>query len=206
MARIIEQSLGRTGNLIDVGAHAGEIIGAALRSSPDGSHIAYEPIPAYAQVLRERYPHIRVREIALSNENGVCAFQWATKLPGYSGLKERTYPGDPGIETIQVTTRRLDDDLPAGYVATVIKIDVEGAEGLVFEGALETLRRHRPVVIFEHGQGGSDLYGTRPSDVYKLLCDEVGLRLFDLDGNQLTLEGLEASYYQGFGWNYVARP
>ena len=31
-----------------------------------------------------------------------------------------------------------------------IKIDVEGAEGLVIRGGVETIKKYKPVVVFEH--------------------------------------------------------
>lgn len=49
----------------------------------------------------------------------------------------------------EVEVRTLDSfRLPR---ANVIKIDVEGHAPRVLAGAVETLRRHRPVIWFEHG-------------------------------------------------------
>ena len=45
----------------------------------------------------------------------------------------------------------------------------EGAELQVLEGAVTTLQRHRPIVIFEHGSGSAETYGTLPADVFGLL-------------------------------------
>ena len=38
------------------------------------------------------------------------------------------------------------------------------------------LRRNRPFVVFEHGLGAADCYGTRPEQVFDLLSD-CGLRV-----------------------------
>jgi FkbM family methyltransferase len=53
---------------------------------------------------------------------------------------------------------RLDDmELPG---LDFMKIDVEGAEGLVIQGAQETIKKYKPVIFFEHN------YQTiRPEDV-----------------------------------------
>ncbi len=64
----------------------------------------------------------------------------------------------------------------------MIKIDVEGAEREVLEGAIETIVRYKPTVVFEHGKGAAPHYATGPRDVYALLCAQAGLRIFDLDG------------------------
>ena len=84
-----------------------------------------------------------------------------------------------------------------------MKIDVEGAELLVMRGAAETLGRHKPFVIFEHGIGGADLYGSKPGEVFDLLSD-AGLRIFDLEGDgPYTRDGFEAVFTEPI-WNFLA--
>jgi hypothetical protein len=51
-----------------------------------------------------------------------------------------------------VATERLDETLPAGYMPRLIKIDVEGAERQVIEGAIEAISRCKPAVWFDHAQ------------------------------------------------------
>ena len=65
----------------------------------------------------------------------------------------------------------------------IIKIDVEGAEVLVLQGAVKTIRRHAPLLIFESGEGARNHYGFTARDVYALVCDDLGYRIFDLDGH-----------------------
>ena len=54
-------------------------------------------------------------------------------------------------------------------------------------GGTATLRRSRPFIVFEHGLGASDCYGTRPEHVYDLMAD-CRLRI-SLMGNWLESEG-----------------
>jgi hypothetical protein len=56
------------------------------------------------------------------------------------------------------------------------KIDVEGGEFQVLKGAMETVRRDRPFIVFEFGMGGADWYGVQPEDMYRLLAS-CGLEL-----------------------------
>ena len=63
----------------------------------------------------------------------------------------------------------------------LVKIDVEGAELQVLRGAVETIRRCKPTIVFEHGIGGADCYGTEPEDVYDLLDGEE-MAVSTLDG------------------------
>ena len=84
---------------------------------------------------------------------------------------------------------------------------MEGAERLVIEGAIETISKCKPIVVFEHGRGSTDHYHTQPRHIYELLHDEAGLRIFDLDGNgPYTLGQLEETFTRCDRWNYVARP
>lgn len=102
-------------------------------------------------------------------------------------------------------TERLDDVLPDGFAPALVKIDVEGAELQVMLGAIETLSRHRPHVLFEHGAGGADLYGARPTQIFDLLND-VGLRIFDLEGDgPYSREHFEQTFTEPI-WNFLAAP
>ena len=90
-------------------------------------------------------------------------------MPAESGFRERFHSGEQQIEKLTVRTETLDRCLPDGYVPTLIKIDVEGAELQVFEGAIETISRYKPIIIFEHGKGGATFYDTQPQHIYQLL-------------------------------------
>jgi FkbM family methyltransferase len=192
-------------NCIDVGANVGEILEEIVRVAPRGRHIAYEPLPDHAADLAKRFPDVDVREAALSNSEGQVSFQHVHSRPAMSGLRRRDYPGDEQIEEITVRTERLDSALPADYVPSLIKVDVEGAEHQVIEGAIETIRRHQPIVAFEHGRGAASHYGTGPSQIFELLCGEAGLRIFDLDGTgPYSQADLARTFDDGAYWNFIA--
>ena len=205
MRLLLAFSLAAGSNCIDVGSHDGRFLSEMVRIAPLGHHIAYEPLPPFFTKLTKDFPGVDVRSAALSNVGGTSEFTYVKNLPAYSGFRRRRYPTKPIIETITVQTERLDDRMPPEYIPALIKIDVEGAEQLVIEGAMETITRHRPIVLFEHGMGASDFYGTGPSDIYGLLCDSAGLRIFDLDGyGPYSLPQLEAVYRRNDRWNFVA--
>lgn len=152
----------------------------------------------------------RSHEAALSNRAGEAEFSYVHgSAEGWSGLRFRPLPTgeDAHVEQIQVRLEVLDEILDPDYRPALIKIDVEGAEQQVIEGALETLRRHRPIVIFEHGIGSANVYGTSPPDIYALLCGECSLRIFDLDGSgPYSLEDFERTYHSLERVNFVAHP
>jgi FkbM family methyltransferase len=210
MRRLLAFTLSPDSNCVDVGAHRGAILAEMQRVAPSGRHIAFEPLPHLCELLRQTFPDVEVHQAALSNHEGESDFAYVHgAAEGWSGLLFRPLPtGDePEVEQLRVPLRALDQVLNKDYRPALIKVDVEGAEQQVLEGAIETLRRHRPIVIFEHGLGSANAYGTHPGDIYRLLCEQAGLRIFDLDGSgPYTLAELERTYSACERVNFVARP
>ncbi len=103
----------------------------------DNRHIAYEPLPHMHRYLLDHFPSVDVRLAALSNEEGETSFSYVKNMPGRSGFRERSYAKQQKVEKLRVRTETLDSSLPASYIPALIKIDVEGAEQLVFEGPSE---------------------------------------------------------------------
>jgi len=206
MSRVIA-GLAPTANCIDVGAHKGDVLAQMIAAAPRGRHIAYEPLPHLHGELAARFPEVDVRCVALSNSSGSASFLHYREAEGWSGLRYRPLPGADTVAEIPVCLEVLDETLPAGYVPTLIKIDVEGAEQQVLEGALRTLKRHKPLVIFEHGHGAAEAYGTSPEDIYGLLVDDAGLRISGLDGGKsYSLAEFKEIFYSAERVNFLAHP
>lgn len=181
-----------------------------VRLATQGRHHAFEPIPQYARELRAKFPGATVYNLALSDAIGKTSFCHVVSNPAYSGLRRRTYPRpDEEVRSIEVDTDTLDHILSEGERIDLIKIDVEGAELQVVRGAAATLKRCRPLVLFEHGVGASDHYGTRPEMIYRSLVDDCGLRLNRMDRYLKDLAPLSLNEFvevtsSGMVWNFVA--
>jgi FkbM family methyltransferase len=202
---LIAFALSDDANCIDVGCAEGSVLAEMVRCAPRGRHVAYEPIPYWHAALVERFPQVDVRCAALSDNPGTADFVHVRSNPFFSGLRRRSYLREEELEEITVKVETLDQALPPGYVPALIKIDVEGAELQVLRGGRKTIVTHRPIVVFEHGLGGADHYGTRPGDVYDLLAGEAGLRIFDLDGaGPFSRAEFERLFATGDRINFVA--
>jgi len=76
---------------------------------------------------------------------------------------------------------------PANFEVTcpccnaVLKIDVEGSELAVLEGARSILSQARPVVIFEHVRDTAELHGVAPGAPWDLLTD-LDYEIFSVTG------------------------
>jgi FkbM family methyltransferase len=209
--RVMKRILYPDSNWVEVGASTGEFLWHVLRYAPRGHHVAFEPIPAIAARLRaELPPQVTVHALAASDRDGDSEFQWVVGSPGYSGLRRRVYPNPVDVRTIRVRTARLDAVLPADVRVHGMKIDVEGAELQVFQGARRTLRTWRPHVLFEHGPGAAESYGTTPDMMWDLVHGELGFAIA-APGDWLAgrapfdRDGFVASFARG-ECNYLAYP
>jgi FkbM family methyltransferase len=203
---ILATALAPDANCVDVGANVGDVLADIVRLAPRGHHVAFEPLPALAADLTRRFPDVDVRAIALGDADEPSEFVHVITRPGWSGLRERPYPGDEQTERITVPVARLDDALPGGYVPAFVKIDVEGGELDVLRGAKQTLAAHRPILAIEHGLGSADYFGARPQDLHALLT-ELGYRVFDLDGDgPYTAVAFVETFTTARRVNFLARP
>ncbi|WP_406623093.1 FkbM family methyltransferase [Acidovorax sp. SDU_ACID1] len=178
---VMKRLLRRNSICVDVGCHVGTFMDDFLRLAPEGKHFAFEPLPDLCEGLRRKYEgvsNVTVIEAALSDHDGKSRFTHVVSNPGYSGLRERRYERpDESLQEIDVSLLRLDQVIPVDLCVDMIKIDVEGAELEVMRGGVQTLRRSQPCIIFEHGLGAADCYGTTPGDIYELLCGTLGYRI-----------------------------
>lgn len=176
---VMKKCLKRDSNCIDAGAHSGEVLKLILKCAPDGRHYAFEPLPDLYERLSVEFGGVNVNPVALSDYSGESTFQYVRSRPTHSGLKQRDYPDeDVEVEQITVKVDRLDNVIPAGLKVDFIKIDVEGAEYNLLKGAVETVKRCRPVIVFEYGLGAAEYYEeATPENVYTLLTGECGLKL-----------------------------
>lgn len=137
---------------VDAGANKG-VYTYWLEHLAAGVH-AYEPNPKMFKVLKSGVgAKATVHHAALSDQAGEFALRIPKTGKGrYSNQGaslNHAKVGDSYGE-VMVQTRRLDDeDLDnVGF----IKIDVEGHEMAVLDGALETIRRNRPTLLIEMEQ------------------------------------------------------
>ena len=163
---------------IDVGANRGNYTFFLSHLVP--KTVAYEPSPPLARFLREAcLTGVDVREAGVSDQSGMltyCVPLNRHSRPQYNiGYLGSGLPaGTPGIE-LPVRVVRLDEE-NLGDVG-FIKIDVEGHEFQVIEGAQGLLRRCRPNLLVEILEGR----GNRPQIIQNrtaCLLDRLGYEIY----------------------------
>jgi FkbM family methyltransferase len=212
---VMRKALQAPGAAIDVGAHAGEIMRLLRFVSPQVPIVAFEPLPDHYEKLVEAWngvPGVRIFNAALSDREEVREFTHVVTNPAYSGFRERKYErSSEETATISVTTRVLDDVLGERERIAFVKIDVEGAELEVLRGAVRTLSTNKPVVVFEHGLGAADRYETTPEQVFDLLNETCGLRVFVMEswlrgGRPESRTSFGEQFRTGKNYYFVAAP
>ena len=135
---------------IDVGANDGSYIHFMRKCSR--RVYALEPLPWLAKELKKKFQHgVVINNIALSHTAGTAALRMpvvdGVLVTGCSTISADASSTYPGHQEIHVPLATLDSVYTgeAGF----IKIDVEGHEEAVLEGARETLARCRPRALVE---------------------------------------------------------
>ncbi len=138
--------------VVDIGANVGLYTGiAAVRVGPSGLVLAVEPDPeSYGyldRMIRENaFTHVRAVAVAAGDRDGeVDLFPCAENR-----ADARIYEASGTRRKITVPMSRMDSLLAQNGVREVqlVKMDCQGAEGLVWRGFRETLARSPSVVIF----------------------------------------------------------
>jgi len=154
LQRVIVDRLGPGAVFYDVGSNVGFFTLIAARRVGDlGQVHAFEAVPDVARALRRnvernRFANVTVHECAVGAAEGVVDL-FLSSHPGGATISERDRPRN---HTRTITTRvtTLDDVVDAGArPPDLLKVDVEGAELDVLEGATRVIDRARPVVVCE---------------------------------------------------------
>ena len=194
---------------VDIGCHKGQFLTEYIRCAPQGTHYAFEPIPYLYEQLCENFKSARIFNYALSDKSGETSFFILPDKPALSGLNEReTIHKELPREKITVRTERLDAVMPLDTKVDFMKIDVEGAEGLVISGALDTIKRNKPYIVLEHGESSSLMFGVSSEDIYNMLVTQCGLRLSlfpDWLSKKQPLTKREFTSQRGC-WYFLAHP
>ena len=170
--------LPRDGIALDIGAHGGQVTRLLADLLPQGQVVAVEPSSYARSVLRLNLlvrprQNVTVVATALGREPGVAALATPVKRAGALGYGTASLVPDAGRQAVRelVPVMPLDAlvaamDLPRLHLA---KIDVEGYETAVLQGALGTLRRFRPALVVELARDRLERAGSSPDELWDLL-------------------------------------
>ncbi len=165
VTKVIRSFLRPGAVVVDIGANIGYYtLLAAARTGDTGKVIAFEPSSSSCALVeksarRNNFHNIIIHNKAVVSNDGHVRFggkngtNGSIKLDivtGYSTLVEAV-----ALDTFLQNETRID----------VIKMDIEGAEGLALKGMRQLLQRHHPVIVTEFSPDAlRDLSGVQPED------------------------------------------
>jgi FkbM family methyltransferase len=148
---------------IDVGAHVGSWTRQMAQKFDDV--IAFEPHPENFKCLQENTRGLDITRMnaALGNEEGECDMVQHNDNSGCWRVVRGA-----GVKVVRLDAFRFKG-------VDLIKIDVEGFEGAVIQGATRTINECAPTIVFEDNGLGPRAYGEAWIDPKPILT-ELGYR------------------------------
>ena len=191
--------------IIDIGANVGLFTTAFMAAAkPPKLVLAIEPsnyVFAILKIVTAKLDSVRCLKLALSHESGEVQLKTPVKKSG-SLRVGLSHIGDGDEITAfveNVHAIRLDDLLTAEAITHVdiVKIDVEGAEQHVINGAPDLINKTRPIWFIELEQGRSNNFTGSASDIFQQFID-TGYQAFilndDYGWDQVTAISDETDY------------
>jgi FkbM family methyltransferase len=178
----------------DVGAHHGEFIYYALKKLPAQNIYAFEPNRTQYSKLVKIFKRVNIFDLGLSNLNGTLEF----KIPIING-KTVTTRGTLKTNYVEkeeqkhillrIKVRTIDSFVEEHGINNLglIKVDVEGAEMDVIEGAKKTIQRDKPNLILELEK--RHLGGSIVSSIQKI--KDLGYECYYFDFSGLKIRKLD---------------
>lgn len=166
----------------DIGSNTGIFSIDIALANPDLTVYAFEPQPLLMAHIRRSVEanglqNVRCFEFLLGREEGEKSIYLTTHA-----IHASIVPRERNFRELRRPMRTLDslilsDELKA---PDVIKIDVEGAEMMVFEGAHQALRSNTPSIIFEADENLIRM-GLEPQNVVDSLLQAAPYCFYSID-------------------------
>jgi FkbM family methyltransferase len=186
----------KAGLAIDVGAHVGQFSKELIDSGLFAGVIAFEPNPANADALVElasRERRITVVACAVGAVEGEREFHCDDNtFTGSLLAYHKDYVTNGMVKKLSVPVVTLDayraSTAFAGERVSLVKIDTQGHDLAVIQGASQTLRSDRPLVIAELIYMPMYLGQALPDEIFGQLRKD-GYELYSLFNIHATIEG-----------------
>lgn len=184
------------GVFLDVGSSLGLYVvcmGDAVRNL-GGSMISVEPVPFNLE--RQK------KNVALNHLDGLVTYVECALGRERASVRIKTDPlqadnnafiaKEGGLEIDVVPLDDLVSTNKWGRIGAM-KMDVEGYEPMVIEGAKETIKRDRPVILAEFCRERMDINGFSMERTWEFLVDDLEYRCFRLSLRNTKLHSLESA-------------
>lgn len=188
--KLIQKLLAPGMVFFDVGAHIGQYTLVASQAvGATGQVHSFEPDPdTYKWLQRNarlnRLNNVQLTPMALSNESGIRQLYLATSQS--IGCNSLSPPSNYSGNTCHIECTTVDAYVEMKGIQRVdlIKVDVEGAEGSVLQGASSLLRsENKPIIIMEFEEARQKALGSSCAKLADVLTSN-GYSLFTAQGQR----------------------
>lgn len=178
------------GIIFDIGANVGVFSLTLYQNNRNYDYYLFEPVPATYEWLKRTEKlnkvdtdHYRSFNVGMSNKKGLVNFfvpasnEAASIVANEDGFYRKRsnimgeYTGKTEIDKILCNVTTVDDFVLENNIAsmTFMKIDVEGNEKAVLEGAKNSLTKFEPLVYAELLRKHAKRFGYHPNDVINFM-------------------------------------
>lgn len=193
--RLFKKNIKSGMTVIDIGANIGYYsLLAAKGAGPEGKIYSFEPDPHNYSVLRKNievngFTNITAIPKALSRQKGFVDLYCDESNFGAHTLASENIQVRLWA-SIKVETLRLDDFLQERGISRVdfIKMDVQGAEGLVLEAAVKTLMSPGLKVLMEFWPAGLRNLKTDPLELLRRIALNFDVSIVENNSDLLSLD------------------
>jgi FkbM family methyltransferase len=169
----------------DLGANHGIFSLVFLTLNPNGKVLSVDPSPIADEIRRVNCKLNGMERAMICHQVACGAAEGSISMHSNWHHLEASGKGDEGLESVQVRVRPLDALCrESGFCPEIVKIDVEGFELQVLQGAEATLKSARVLLLEIHPELLNKL-SIRQRDIFNWL-DQRGWRVMTLQGKRMT--------------------
>jgi FkbM family methyltransferase len=163
----------RGATVADIGANIGWYCAHMAANDPEARVVAFEPVPSSFNWLRKTIERNSLRNVvleplALSNRAGVMDIYVDPTITGAASAHPTVYIQSSFAVSVKTTT--LDAYATLHDLRfDAIKLDVEGGELAVLQGATRVLTEHRPMIFSEMLRRHARAFEYHPNDIIEMM-------------------------------------
>lgn len=198
--------------MFDVGANIGLMAIPVLCAEPTCRVISFDPsinvLPCLRRTVKESRFGDRwnLIEKAVGASSGAISFSLSSQANSlFDGIRPTQRVESTSQVQVEMTT--LDEvwQQIGSPRLSLIKIDVEGAESGVLQGADQCLRAERPFVLLEWNRQNLAAYDCPPSFILKF-ASEMGYEVLAVPGLHAVKTEIQLKVHMAFSENFLLAP
>ena len=196
------------GNIVlDVGGNIGDYCSTFAKVVGSSGQVhSFEPVPSTfdrleATISREGLNNVILNKVAVTNEPGKIEIHMPGDDHARPSIQKHTresWDRNEPIHSFPCEATTIDGYIQANSITSVdfLKIDVEGAEHLVLQGAKQLLENDGPILFFEMWDSYMRDFGNTVEDFGELLHEAGYDQFLVVQGDLKPLDDLEQNLYQ----------